>query len=320
MTRTSERVLVTGTTGFVGRMLCASLTEAGYRVRAALRTAGKAAAGVECVLVGDIGPHTDWESALRGSEFVVHLAARAHVLGGSRQDVQCYFDTNAEGTGRLAREAARLGVRRMVYLSSIKVNGEGRADRGYTSSDAPDPQDAYGSSKWQGECLLAEAAAGSTLENVTVRAPLVYGPGVRANFLRLLHRVDHEGLFPLGSVHNERSLVSVWNLCDLLVRMLRHPAAAGGTWMVSDGDDISTAELVRRLAALLGRRARVVATPLPLLRLVGGLLGRSAEVRRLCGSLKVDIAQTRQQLQWSPPVSLQDALARTVDWYRRQDS
>jgi len=165
---------------------------------------------------------------------------------------------------------------------------------------------------------MLEVAAGSALEHVTVRAPLVYGPGVRGNFLRLLRRVDREGIFPLGSVRNERSLVSVWNLCDLLVRTLQSPAAAGGTWMVSDGDDISTVELVRRLAALLGRRARVVAVPLPLLRLTAALLGRSGEVRRLSGSLKVDITQTREQLQWSPPVLLQDSLARTVEWYRRQ--
>jgi len=149
VTLASERVLMTGATGFIGHMLCASLTEAGYRVRAALRGAANAPASAECVVVGDIGPQTDWERALGGSEFVVHLAARAHVLGDRGQDARRYLETNAEGTGRLAREAARLGVRRMVYLSSVKVNGEGRAGRGYTSSDEPDPQDAYGCSKWQ---------------------------------------------------------------------------------------------------------------------------------------------------------------------------
>jgi nucleoside-diphosphate-sugar epimerase len=311
------RVLVTGAGGFVGNTLCPMLAQAGYLIRAALRTdrPGPVAAA-ERVVVGDIGAHTDWTAALRGVDLVIHLAARVHVMQDGADAADLYLETNARGTQRLAAESARHGIRRLVHLSSVKVNGEETQDHAYSGADAPHPLDAYGRSKWQGEKALAAVAAATGLEAVVVRSPLVYGPGVRANFLRLLCWVDRERWLPFGGIRNRRSLVSVWNLCDLLIRLLDHSAATGRTWMVSDGQDSSTPELVRRIARAMGRRARLLPVPAALLRMAAGLLGREAEMRRLCGSLTVDIAPTRELLGWSPPLPMDEGLSRTVGWYR----
>jgi nucleoside-diphosphate-sugar epimerase len=312
------RVLVTGATGFVGRALCEQLSRSGFKVRAALRTDAEMPVSVaEKAVTGDINATTRWDTALEGVELVVHAAARTHVLHDTRANAARYLETNAEGTDALAVQAARQGVRRFVFLSSVKVNGEGGAASAYGAQDAPQPQDAYGQSKWLAEQRLWAVAAASPMQAVVVRAPLVYGPGVRANFLRLLRWVDQDRLLPFGAIDNRRSFVSVWSLCDLLQHTLGHPHAAG-TWMVSDGEDISTRELVRRIARLLGRRARLLAVPPYLLRAAGALTGKSLEVRRLCGSLTVDIAPTRARLGWSPPLTMESALERTVSWYRAQ--
>jgi nucleoside-diphosphate-sugar epimerase len=311
------RVLVTGATGFVGRALCEILTGKGYVVRAALRADQALPPYIaERAVVGDIGGTTDWGAALTGVELIVHAAARAHRFDDARESSQLYFETNGNGTRRLAQEAAQAGVRRFVYVSSVKVNGERCAERAFGPLDAPAPQDAYGLSKWRGESFVAEVAARSGMGAAIVRPPLVYGPGVRANFLRLLSWVDRGWPLPFGAVHNRRSLVSVWNLCDLLVGLLTHPAASGSVWMVSDGDDLSTPELVRRIATTMGRRVSLLPVPVAVLRAAAGMVGRAAEMERLCGSLFVDITQTRRELNWSAPVSVDEGLARTVAWYR----
>jgi len=313
--RYMRRILLTGATGFVGRHLCARLAGAPYTVRAALRLPVAAPAGVaESAAVGSIGAHTDWDSALKDVDVVIHAAARAHRPNDTA--VEPYLEVNARGTQHLAAAAARAGVERFIYLSSVKVNGEGRAERPYRADDAPHPEDVYANSKWLGEKYLWEVSRSSSMQPVVVRAPLVYGPEVKGNFLRLLRWVEEARLLPLGAVQNRRSLVSVWTLCDLLMHVVEHPAATHRTWMVSDGEDISTSDLVRRLAQALDRPARLLSIPPPLLRLAGNLLGRGAEVRRLCDSLTVDIAPTRELLGWSPPLSLDEALARTGSWYR----
>jgi nucleoside-diphosphate-sugar epimerase len=312
-----NRVLVTGAGGFVGSVLCPMLAQAGCLIRAAVRRDGPGPVGAsETVNVGDIGDRTDWSQALHGIDLVVHLAARVHAMSDATQAAGPYLETNAQGTRQLAQMAAKSGVRRLVYLSSVKVNGEETGQGAYSADDVPHPADAYGMSKWQGEQLLAQAAAGTAMQAVVVRSPLVYGPGVRANFLRLLRWVDRERWLPLGAIQNRRSLVSVWNLCDLLLRVLEHPGAAGRTFMVSDGHDLSTPDLIRLLARTMGRRARLLAVPAPMLRVAGNLLGKGAQVRRLCGSLAVDIAPTRARLNWSPPLSMDETLARTVSWYQ----
>lgn len=313
------RVLITGATGLVGQRLCEQLARSGYVVRAALRRERAVPGHVsEKIVCGDINGATQWGSALENVDLVVHLAARTHVLHDTEANDQLYLQTNADGTQALAAEAARRGVRRFVFISSVKVNGEGGGGRAYGADDEPQPQGAYATSKWLAEQRLWATVASASMRAVVVRPPLVYGPGVQANFLRLLQWVDQERILPLAAVENRRSLVSVWTLCDLLVRLLEHPAAVNRTWMVSDGEDLSTADLVRRIAHAMGRQPRLLSVPTAMLRLAGGLLGKGAELRRLCGSLTVDIEPTRQQLSWSAPVPMEEALARTVSWYRSQ--
>lgn len=311
------RVLVTGASGFVGRVLCDTLLQAGYTVRAAVRRLDRrpSRALMETIGVGDL-VDTDWTNAVRGVHCVVHAAARVH-LGYSRSDADLYLQTNAYATRRLAGAAAEAGVGRFVYLSSVKVNGEG-ADKAYRADDDPRPADAYARSKLLGEEYALKAGAVSGMGVAVVRSPLVYGPGVRANFLRLMQWVDRGWPLPLGSVDNRRSLVNVWNLCDLLAHALGSPQAAGGTWMVSDGEDLSTPELVRRIGTCMGRRVHLLRVPVAVLRVSTALLGRTDEFVRLCGSLVVDITRTRDELRWSPVVSVDEALTRTCAWFLSQ--
>jgi nucleoside-diphosphate-sugar epimerase len=310
-----ERVLVTGANGFVGRTLCSQLVDSGYKVRAALRSDHALTGVTDKCIVGNIDDSTQWDAALDGVDCVIHLAARVHVLADSPANAEAYARVNALGTRRLAQSLAAAGGRRFVYLSSIKVNGEQTYAHPFTAADAPQPQDAYGVSKLEGERLAMEAVTGSQTDCVIVRPPLVYGPGVRANFLRLMRWVDRKLPLPLRSVDNARSLVSVWNLCDLITTTLVSPAAASRVWMASDGEDLSTPELIRRLARAMGRPVRLLPMPVALLRAAGALLGRGPEISRLCGSLAVDITPARRDLRWSPPVSVDESLARTVSWF-----
>lgn len=310
------RILVTGANGFVGRQLCLDLAGRGYIVRAAVRRAQPAPPGVvEQVVVGDIGAATSWNAALRDIDHVIHTAARVHVMKGSNDDEDLYNSTNAEGTRALANAALRTGVSRFLFLSTIKVNGEGVADHAYSASDAPQPRDAYGQSKLRAEQYLAETCAGSALQYSIVRPPLVYGPGVKANFRRLLGWVDKEYPLPFGSIRNARSMVNVWNLTDLLMCLLETAAATNRVWMVADGEDLSTPLLVARLAKAMNRRSRVFSVPQTLLKAGAQLVGRSAEFSRLCGSLRVDASDTRRALGWRPPVDVDTGLRRTVEWY-----
>jgi nucleoside-diphosphate-sugar epimerase len=314
------RVLVTGATGFVGPVLCESLAQSGYTVRAALRTDRLLPSCIaERAVTGNIGVTTEWGPALQNVDLVVHAAARAHVLHDAPANSELYMETNACGTQRLAQAAGQAGVRRFVYLSSIKVNGEETTGRPYQASDVPGPCDAYGKSKLQAERFVLQAAAASGMEAVIVRPPLVYGPGVGGNFLRLMRWVNKQWPLPFGSIDNQRSLVNVWNLTDLIVNLLAHPRGAGGVWLVSDGADLSTPDLIRRLGRALQRGVRLLPVPAAVLRLCGSLVGRSAEIARLCGSLTVDTSATRDVLRWSAPVAVDEALARTAAWYRAAD-
>jgi nucleoside-diphosphate-sugar epimerase len=310
------RVLITGATGFVGRQLCESLSHQGYEVRAALRTdQNRSDYAAEHVVVGEIGDLTEWGAALEGMDCVVHCAARAHVAGDSRGESNRYMEANARGTERLATGCVRQGVRRFVYLSTVKVNGEKTLGRPFSRADEPKPMDAYAVSKWVGEARLAEIAAGSSMEIAVVRSPLVYGPNVRANFLRLLRLIDSRVPLPFGCIENSRSLVSLWNLCDLIARLIRGSIPKSAVFMVADGEDLSTPELVRRIGAAMRRRARLLPVPVAVLRALAAIGGRQAEFERLSGSLTVDISLTCSELGWTPPVSVDEGLARTVRWY-----
>ena len=316
--RDIDPVLVTGATGFVGRSLRETLSDTGRGVRRAVRCARDSSGVGETVEVGDIGPDTVWSPALDGVGSVVHLAARVHVMREAARDPMAEFRrVNVAGTEHLAREAAAAGVRRLVYVSSVKVNGESTPERPFTEKDVPDPQDPYAVSKFEAEQALRRVSGETGIEVVVLRPPLVYGPGVRANFLSLLRLVDRGLPLPFGAVDNRRSLIYVRNLAGAMVAALEHPEAAGETFLVGDGEDVSTAGLVRRLASALGRPSRLLPVPPALMLAAGKVTGRSDAVERLVSSLAVDSGRIRHRLDWEPPYTLDGGLAETAAWFKR---
>ncbi|HUR20174.1 MAG TPA: NAD-dependent epimerase/dehydratase family protein [Vicinamibacterales bacterium] len=305
------RVLITGASGLVGGALRRRLgTDPRWRVRASSRTPPVQTAGVDWMTGPDLGPDADWRPLLAGVDVVVHLAARVHLtaFAGAASD-ELYQRINVLGTRRLAEQAGTAGVRRFVFLSSVKVHGESGH---FNEGSAMAPVDPYGASKREGEDALREIAIRTGLESVIVRPPLVYGPGVKANFHSLLTAVRRGTLLPLASIANRRSLVGVDNLADLIAVSMEHPAAAAETFLVSDGEDLSTPELVRRLATAAGRQARLLPLPVWALRAVAAPLGQSPAVDRLTGSLTVDISKARGLLGWAPPVAVDEGLRRVA--------
>jgi nucleoside-diphosphate-sugar epimerase len=308
-------VLVTGAAGFVGAEVVRTLVAAGHRVRAAVRTTAperRVVAGAEYVAVGDIAGEPPWAAALAGVDAVVHAAARVHATGAAAHDTAAFHATNVMATRQLAHASAAAGVTRFVFLSSIKVNGEWTGERPFAAADPPSPADAYARSKLEAESELARLAAEGPFDVVTVRPPLVYGPGVGANFARLMRLVERGVPLPFGAVRNQRSLVSVWNLASFVATTLATPAAGGRTWLVSDGEDLSTPDLVRRMASAFGRRPRLLSVPPSVLRGAGTLIGRREEFRRLTESLRVDAGPARASLGWAPVIDVDAALVRTV--------
>lgn len=265
---------------------------------------------LEYVTAPSLSADADWRPALEGVTAVVHAAARVHVMREEAADPLAEFRrANVEGTLALARQAAAAGVERFIFISSIKVNGESTPrDRPFSAADVPQPQDPYGVSKLEAERALGELARETRLEVVIVRPPLVYGPGVKANFFALLKWLQRGVPLPFGAIRNRRSLVALDNLVDLVATCVEHPAAPGQTLLVSDGDDLSTTELLRRLAHALGKPARLVPVPEPVLIFAARALGAGSIARRLCGSLCVDIAPTRSLLGWAPPLSVDEGL------------
>ena len=288
-----------------------------WNVLAGTRRAAVMPSGVTLAVTPSLEPKADWSTALRGVKVVLHAAARVHVMKESAGDaLATYRRVNVEGTLGLARQAALAGVRRFVFLSSIKVNGESTtADRPFTRADIPAPEDAYGISKAEAECGLFAIGRETGMEIVVVRPPLVYGPGVAGNFVRLLRWVERGVPLPLGAIDNRRSLVAVENLVDLLVRCLDHPGAAGEILLVSDGEDLSTTELIRRMAAALDTSPRLYPVPVKLLRLIGRATAQSTLVGRLVDSLQVDSAYTCERLGWTPPIDVAAGLRQAGQWY-----
>ena len=299
-------MVVTGASGFVGRYLCQVLTEKGQDVFRVSRTSG--------LSLGDLGGNTDWSPALERGTTVVHLAARAHVLDkSSAKDIAAFREVNVAATERLATEAGKLGVRRLIFLSSIRVHGTNTNGRPpFSVEDIPVPSEAYAISKWQGEQALWQIALETGLEVCIIRPTLVYGRGAGGNFARLVKLVRRGYPLPLGAVENSRSLISLDNLVDLIDVCITHPAAAGETLLASDGVSWSTPELIRGIAKAMGRPARLWDVPLDVLRIAGGILGKTAEIDRLIGSLEVDITHTRHVLGWRPPMEMEEGLRRAV--------
>ncbi|MDA8486171.1 SDR family oxidoreductase [Pseudomonas resinovorans] len=310
------RVLLTGATGFVGRGLLERMsTQVNLELVAAVRKQVPGLPGnVASRQVSGLETDADWRKALDGIRVVIHSAARVHVMHDTSSDPLAEFrKVNVAGTLNLARQAAEAGVRRFIFISSIKVNGEGTpVGSPYIADAQPAPADPYGVSKMEAEQGLRAIAAETGMEVVIIRPTLVYGPGVKANFLSMM-RWLHKGVpLPFGAIHNRRSLVALDNLVDLIVTCIDHPAAANQTFLVSDGEDLSTTELLRRMATALGKPARLLPVPSWLLEAGAAMLGKKALSQRLCGSLQVDISKTRELLGWAPPLSVDAALRKTA--------
>lgn len=320
----AERILVTGASGFVGRAVVARLAkEIGLHVRGAYRSLPQSPQpGVEVCLAGDLGTKEGWEHALADSDVVVHCAARVHVLQDASADPLFeYRSSNVKGTLSLARAAHEAGCRRFVFISSIKVHGEfSPPGLPITETSEVAPEDPYGISKLEAETGLFALARETGLEVVVIRPPLVYGPGVRANFLSMMRWVSRGLPLPLGAIQNRRSLVGLANLVELIAVCCHHPSAANEVFLVSDGDDVSTPELVRCIAGAMGVRAHLFSVPVWLLKIATSFVGYHAQFQRLTGSLEVDIGKARDLLGWSPGASMSEELVRTVDDFRRDES
>jgi nucleoside-diphosphate-sugar epimerase len=301
------KVLITGASGFVGRALCSHLVAHDFDVVGTVRSLpGTPVPGIDYRIVAEMGTSTDWYDALAGVQVIVHCAARVHVMCDHAHDPLTEFRyVNTLGTATLARAAARYGIKRLVFLSSIKVNGESTLpDVPFDQTSPTRPQDPYAISKWEAEQVLARVAAGTGLEVVVLRCPLVYGPGVKGNFLRLLQAANRGIPLPFALARNRRSLIYLDNLTGAIAICLTHPAAAGKTYLVSDGEDVSTAELISLIGQALGKSSRLWPCPLGLMKLAGLITGKSNEVARLLGSLCIDSSRIRNELGWAPPYTL----------------
>lgn len=317
--KSSSIVLITGADGFIGKALCAEMVSKGWKVRASVRSQNKIQSiskEIEIIETGSIGPDTDWSNALDNVESVVHLAGRVHVMEDSSSDsLSKYRIVNTAGTEKLARSAASSGVRRFVFMSTVKVNGEGRKAP-YTEDDISAPVDSYSISKRDAEDKIKEIARETGIETVIIRAPMIYGPEVKANFLKLLKAIDRGVPMPLVGIKNRRSMMYIGNLVNLIIACMNHQKAAGQTYLVSDGEDVSTPELVRQIAKALEKSPKLFYLPLFMLLLAGILFGKSQEIARLTGSLAVDSSKIRKELNWTPPFTLTHGLKQTAEWFK----
>jgi len=333
-----ERVLVTGANGFVGMSLSVALVAKGLSVRLAARNEQICSEVdrrlakivhrccydtnvVEVTPVGDLGTDIEWRPTLQGIDTVVHLAGRAHVLKERTSDPMAIFRAvNVAGTKRLAECAVETGVRRLIYISSIKVNGEQTRGRPYDEHDSPQPEDEYGISKWEAEQALWGVVMQSSMEAVVLRPPLLYGPGVKGNFYALMHAIARGVPLPIASVNNRRSLLNVRNLVDAILLCLDRNAAIGKTYLLADDEDVSSPDLARRIGDALGRQARLFSCPPGLLKFAGASMGRSAAVSRLLGSLQVNSKKIRDELGWRPSTGIRQGLSETAHWFYNQSS
>ena len=307
-----SNVLVTGATGFAGKALVNHLLGCeAYNTTIALRSLN-ASNCCQVHVVGDFTGNTDWSVALAGQQVVIHCAARAHIMKDEVPDPLAeYRLVNVDGTLNLARQAAAAGVKRFIFISSIKVNGEQTLPgQPFTPDDQPAPEDAYGVSKWEAEQGLQQLASETGMEVVIIRPPLVYGAGVKGNFASMIKLVEKGLPLPLGAVHNQRSLVALDNLVDLIITCIDHPAAANQIFLAGDGQDLSTTELLRGVAKAMGKPSRLLPVPAGFLKLAATLLGKKAVADRLLGSLQVDISKARKVLGWNPPITVEEGLKR----------
>lgn len=308
------QLLITGGSGFIGKSLCEELRHEEHTVVAAVRSANIHVDNVERIVTGSIDGLKDWSVVLRGVDVVVHLAARVHVMNDRAVDPLLEFrKVNVDGTLNLALQAEKAGVKRFIFISSIKVNGESTTlGNPFTEDDDANPQDAYGVSKLEAEQGLLRIAQETGMEVVIIRPPLVYGVGVKANFASMMRFVKRGIPLPLGAIHNKRSFVYVGNLVSLIIRCVDHPAAADQIFLVSDGHDLSTTELLRECAVAMRCNVRLLPVPQGFIEYCAAILGKRDVAQRLCGNLQVDINKAQTLLGWTPPVSVADGLKATV--------
>jgi len=313
-------ILVTGATGFVGRAVVQQLSMfEGSCVAAAVRHESVSLPkSVRQIICGDLTALTDYSAALEGMDIVLHAAARVHIMNDDVYDPLSEFRrVNVDGTLNLARQAAKAGVKRFVFISSIKVNGEGTTiNKPFKPDDAVTTQDPYGLSKWEAEQGLFELASETGMEVVVIRPPLIYGPGVKANFQKMIEWVQKGVPLPLGAVNNKRSLVALDNLVDFIITCTIHPKAANEIFLISDGEDVSTTELLQKVARALGRSARLMSVPVGLMTSVAKALGKEDVVNRLFGSLQVDSSKARELLGWKPVITMDEQLRKLVEAYK----
>jgi len=308
--------LVTGPDGFVGAGVCRELLKRNHFVRGAQWKAGCLQVGCESIVVGNIDATTDWRAALRNVDSVVHLAARVHVMNDTAADsLSAFRKVNLEGTKRLAECAAVAGVQQFLFVSSIKVNGESTTDKPFSEEDIPKPEDPYARSKLEAEQHLREIEAETGMSVTILRPPLLYGPGVKANFLKLIRLIDKGVPLPLGSIENKRSLLGVRNFASLICLCIEHNEAWGETFVVSDGCALSTADLARKISAALDKKPHIIPVSLTVLRMLGFVSGKQAAIKRLTESLVVDSTKVRRILSWKPSYTMEAELLRTAKWY-----
>jgi nucleoside-diphosphate-sugar epimerase len=308
---------VTGAGGFVGQALCRRLLADGWRVRGAVRTSQGTIMtdGVEIIHIGGIERAVDWPALLSGMEVIVHLAARVHVARETALDPSAAFrEINVRATERLAKAATVAGVKRLIYISTVKVHGE-VSQKPLTEEDPIAPSDPYSVSKWEAEQVLRRISGETGLDVVIMRPPLVYGPGVKAKFLSLLQWVA--GVFPLpfGAIENRRSLIYLENLVDAISVVMIRPEAAGQTFLVSDGQDVSTPQLIRQIATSMHIQPRLWPVSTKLLKFLGSISGHNAETAKIIGSFSVDTSKIGERLQWRPPYAFEEGIHETVKWY-----
>ena len=312
-----KKIVVTGASGFIGSAVCRTLLTEKYTVTGTFRVVQSSdkVTGIRPVEIGELDGRTNWKAALKGADAVVHTAARAHIVNDSTPESWvAYRRANSDGTANLARQAADCGVKQFIFMSSVKVNGE-TSQTAYTESDPPLPKGAYGISKMEAEQALMKIASVTDMTVTILRLPLVYGPRVKANFLQLLRIVDRGFPLPLSRINNKRSLIYVGNLVDAIVRSIRHTNTDNQTYLIRDGLDVATPDLVKMIASALCKKPRLFGMPTQLLQSIARLFGRQDTAERLIGSLTVDDSKIRQELNWSPPYSLQQGIEKTVQWY-----
>jgi len=317
------RILITGATGFVGGAVARQLnTEKAIQVIAAVRKKViNFPSHIEQVMVDDLSGAADYVDAFTDIDVVIHAAARVHVMQDDASDSLAEFrKVNVDGTLNLARQAAASGVKRFIFISSIKVNGEATTDSPFSPDDTIATKDPYGKSKWEAEQVLFKLAETTGMEVVVIRPPLIYGPGVKANFMKMMQAMQKGLPLPLGAVQNQRSLVALDNLVSFIVHCVDHPKAANEVFLISDGEDVSTTELLRKIAKAFGKKAWLLPVPVGLMMFVAKLIGKGDVADRLFGSLQVDSSKARDLLGWQPVVTMDEQLKKTAEAYYHEKS